>query len=107
MPRTMSPMQNRPSHSSVLLNMDETVFGPFTFDRATGELFRDGQPVALPPKATQVLAALVASPGRVVSREELYDAAWNGTVVEFDQGLYTCIRQIRTQSWSRVAPLQF
>ena len=75
--------------------MQQTAFGPFTFDCATGELFRDGEPVALPPKATLVLQALISSPGRLVSHEELYDVAWDGTVVEYDQGLYTCIRQIR------------
>lgn len=75
--------------------MHETAFGPFTFDFVTGELFRDHSPVALPPKATLVLRVLLSSPGRLISHEKLYEAAWNGTVVEFDQGLYTCIRQIR------------
>ena len=75
--------------------MRETAFGPFKLDCTTGELFRNGKPVPLPPKATLVLIALVSSPGRLVSHEALYETAWNGTVVEFDQGLYTCIRQIR------------
>lgn len=75
--------------------MSTTVFGPFTFDTSTGELFRQGMPVALPPKATRVLQVLIASPGRLITHEELYQAAWSETVVEFDQGLYACIRQIR------------
>ena len=75
--------------------MCRTAFGPFRLDGTTGELFRDGTPVPLPPKATLILTALVSSPGRLVTRDDLYAAAWSDTVVEFDQGLNTCIRQIR------------
>jgi DNA-binding winged helix-turn-helix (wHTH) protein len=41
------------------------------------------------------LAKLLESPGKVVSHQDLYWAAWKGTVVEYDQNLRACIRDIR------------
>jgi serine/threonine-protein kinase len=55
-------------------------FGAFRFVPGDG-LWRDGQPVALPPRALGVLATLVASPGVVVSKSALMDAVWPGTFV--------------------------
>ena len=55
-------------------------FGPFRFVPGDG-LWRHGQPVPLPPRALAVLAALLSSAGRVVSKAELLDAAWPGTFV--------------------------
>ena len=43
---------------------------------------RDGEPVPLTPKAFDVLAALVAQPGRLVSKQELLDKVWPNTFVE-------------------------
>lgn len=42
-------------------------FGPFEFAPETGELRRDGQPVALQPQPARVLARLIRAPGRLVS----------------------------------------
>ncbi|HEY4930653.1 MAG TPA: winged helix-turn-helix domain-containing protein [Terriglobales bacterium] len=46
-------------------------FREFELDLASGELFKDGQKVPLPPKAFEVLRALVEHPGEVVTREDL------------------------------------
>lgn len=70
-------------------------FDAFTFHPSTRVLQRGGKRVPLPPKASEVLAALVGAAGELVTREQLHDAAWGATIVEFDQSLNTCIRQIR------------
>ena len=71
-------------------------FGVFELDATTLELTRDGRPVRLQPQPAQVLAALVASAGRIVSRDELRQAVWrDDTFVDFDRGLNFCIAQIR------------
>ena len=44
-------------------------------------LWKDGRPVALPPRALGVLTALLQTPGAVVSKQQLMDAVWPGTFV--------------------------
>ena len=61
-------------------NCEFVAFGPFRFAAGDG-LWRNGRPVALPPRAIGVLAALLASPGAVVSKQQLMDAVWPGTFV--------------------------
>ena len=55
-------------------------FGPFAFVPGDG-LWRDDQPVALPPRALGVLTTLLATPGIVVSKQALMDAVWRDTFV--------------------------
>jgi two-component system phosphate regulon response regulator OmpR len=51
---------------------DDTVrFGPFAFNRATGELKRDDQAVHLTSGEIALLQVLAAKPGKAVSRAEL------------------------------------
>ncbi len=61
-------------------NPEAVDFGPFRFVPGDG-LWRNGSPVPLPPRAMGVLAALVARPGSVVSKQELMDAVWPDTFV--------------------------
>lgn len=72
-------------------------FAPFTLDLGTGELRRDGRPVKLHPQPVQVLTLLVDRPGELVTREELQKELWDDdTFVDFDLGINSCVRQIRT-----------
>ena len=61
-------------------NPESVEFGPFLFVPGDG-LWRDGQAVALPPRAIGVLTTLVATPGVVVSKRTLMDAVWPDTFV--------------------------
>src|SRR5689334_23590335 len=70
-------------------------FGDFTFDPVTGELARGEVTERLGPQASRVLQLLVERSGDVITREEFRREIWPGTTVEFDQGLNTCIRQLR------------
>jgi len=45
-------------------------------------LLRDGQPVALTPKAFDLLATLIEQPGRLASKEDLLQKIWPDTFVE-------------------------
>lgn len=72
-------------------------FGPFTLDRRTGELRRDGAPVAIAPQPLRLLAALASRPGELVTREELRQSIWGEeTFVDFERGLNFCVLQART-----------
>jgi DNA-binding winged helix-turn-helix (wHTH) protein len=68
-------------------------FGPFRFVAGDG-LWRHGDAVALPPRAMAVLTALLNTPGRVVLKQELMDAAWPGTFVT-DSSLLEAIGLLR------------
>jgi eukaryotic-like serine/threonine-protein kinase len=72
-------------------------FGVFELDTQSCELRKHGIPIRLQPQPLKVLSILVSQPGKLVSREELKHEIWNGgTFVDFDQGLNSSIRQIRT-----------
>ncbi len=72
-------------------------FGEFELELRSGELRKDGSPVKLQPQPLKVLALLVANAGRLVTREEIQRAVWDGeTFVDFEHGLNFCIKQIRT-----------
>lgn len=74
----------------------EIRFSDFAFDVDRGELLKDGIPVHLQPQPTKVLCLLASHPGRLVTREEIREEVWESqTFVDFEQGLNTCIRQIR------------
>jgi len=71
-------------------------FREFELDLKSGELHKEGRKVALPPKAFEVLRALVERPGEVVTREELRTHLWaNDTFVEFDDNLNHVVKKLR------------
>lgn len=57
-------------------------FGPFELRPVERQLRRDGQPLALGARAFDLLLALVAERGRLVTKDQLLDRVWPGLVVE-------------------------
>ena len=57
-------------------------FGPYHLDADGHALFRNGDRVALTPKALDVLIALVAAQGNAVAKDDLLRAVWPTTIVE-------------------------
>lgn len=58
--------------------------GKWTVEPDTGRLLSADGEVKLEPKVMQVLLYLAAQPGKVVSREQLEETVWAGTVVGYD-----------------------
>jgi DNA-binding response OmpR family regulator len=54
-----------------------TRHGPLTVDMRTRRVTISGREVALTPKEFDILECLAADPGRVVSRQEILEAAWD------------------------------
>jgi TolB-like protein/DNA-binding winged helix-turn-helix (wHTH) protein/Tfp pilus assembly protein PilF len=71
-------------------------FAAFELDPANELLRKGGVVVKLPPQPFKVLIMLASRPGQLVRREELYRAIWGDETVDFERGLNTCMRQIRT-----------
>ena len=57
-------------------------FGPFRLDSRECLLVLDGKPVALAPKAFEVLLVLVENAGHLVDKDDLMKRLWPGTFVE-------------------------
>jgi DNA-binding winged helix-turn-helix (wHTH) protein/TolB-like protein/Tfp pilus assembly protein PilF len=91
-------------------------FGPFRLDPVGRVLRRDGALVPLPPKAVDLLVALVESAGEVVSKDDLMKRVWPDTFVEegnLSVNIFTLrktlgdetIRTIPKRGYSFVAPV--
>src|SRR5438034_4773690 len=75
---------------------DRLRFGEFELEPAEGLLRRAGTAVKLAPQPYRALTFLVDRAGSLVTRDELAGAIWGSrTVVDFEHGLNTCLRQIR------------
>jgi len=72
----------------------ELSFGPFRLSQRESRLLRDGRPVALTPKAVEVLHFLASRPDHLVTKEELLTAVWPDVVVS-DASIKVCVREIR------------
>lgn len=71
------------------------VVGPLRIDLARAIITDDqGGPSGLTPRAEELLLLLCRNAGRLVSREEILETVWSGTVVE-DAAITNCIWQIR------------
>ncbi len=71
-------------------------FGVFELNLRAGELRKSGYRLKLQEQPFQVLAALLESPGDVVTRDELRRRLWpNATFVDFDLGLNTAVKKLR------------
>ena len=70
-------------------------FATFEVDLQAGELRKGGLKLKLSGQPFQVLAILLESPGKVVTREELQKRLWPDTFVDVDHNLNTAINKIR------------
>ncbi len=57
-------------------------FDEFELDPSSRTFSRDGERIPLFPKAFEILIYLVANPGRVVTKEEIFKAVWPESFVE-------------------------
>lgn len=71
-------------------------FGSFVFDPASGELREHGKVTQLRPQVATLLELLLRNPDSIVSREEIRNTLWDEkVVVEFEEGISACVRQLR------------
>lgn len=82
-------MENAAPTSNGIYSFDDV-----TIDCQNFEVRKDGLSVDLKPRTFDVLVYLTANPGRVVSKQEIFDAIWKDTFVE-DNALAKIICEIR------------
>jgi len=72
-------------------------FGVYEIDLDAGELRKSGRKISLQEQPFRILALLLARPGQLVTREELQKRLWPAdTFVDFDLGLNTAVKKIRS-----------
>ncbi len=69
-------------------------FGPFVIDSSERLLFREGNRIALTPKAFDTLLILIERQGHIVEKDELMNLVWPDTAVE-ENNLMQNIHSIR------------
>jgi TolB-like protein/DNA-binding winged helix-turn-helix (wHTH) protein len=70
------------------------IAGALTFDCDDERLWKDGKPARLGGKALALLRALMERPRTLVTKDELFDAAWPGLAVS-ESVLTTAVKEIR------------
>jgi eukaryotic-like serine/threonine-protein kinase len=71
-------------------------FEAFEVNLSTGEVRKHGIRLRVQDQPFQVLAMLLARPGKLVTRDEIREKLWpSGTFVDFDNGLNTAISRLR------------
>jgi DNA-binding winged helix-turn-helix (wHTH) protein len=70
------------------------LFGHCTFDNRTRELFRNGEPVHLSPKAFRLLDLLIEAQPNALSKEEIHQRLWPDTFVS-ETNLAGLVKEIR------------
>jgi DNA-binding winged helix-turn-helix (wHTH) protein len=69
-------------------------FDTFTLDLSLGQLSRDGEEVAVEPRAFALLCYLVENRGRLVTKDELVEHIWDGRFIT-DTAISTLIKTAR------------
>jgi DNA-binding winged helix-turn-helix (wHTH) protein len=69
-------------------------FADFEFDSDTREVFRDGKPVHVSPKAFALLAALIERRPKALSKDDLHRLLWPDTFVS-DANLPNLVAELR------------
>jgi DNA-binding winged helix-turn-helix (wHTH) protein/TolB-like protein/Tfp pilus assembly protein PilF len=98
-PASFPGMVNSSSHSST--PMPSTVgqlvrFADFEVDLRAGQLRRKGAKIRLQEQPFRLLAALLESPGEMVTREDLRSRLWPAdTFVDFDHRLAAAVSKLR------------
>jgi DNA-binding winged helix-turn-helix (wHTH) protein/TolB-like protein len=94
-------MDSGPAAAGRGLNPQEPIrvqytFGQYVFDPHSGELYDGQKTMQLRPQVAKLLDLLLKNANITVSREEIKNHLWGShIVVEFEEGISACVRQLR------------
>lgn len=92
----VSPLMEPDNNAELIQTQRYIRFGPFQIDQQRQQVYRHGSRLKLQGKVYQVLIALIAKAGQVVTREELKAALWpSDTHVNFDANVNTTVNKLR------------
>jgi two-component system, OmpR family, alkaline phosphatase synthesis response regulator PhoP len=73
----------------------KTIIGDLTIDRESHRVIQAGTEVELAKKEFELLNLLASKPGRVFTRNEIYDRIWGSEVIVGDRTIDVYIRKLR------------
>ena len=85
----------RKQGASALVREKPVEFGPFTFDPATRQLYKDGASIKLTGGETNLLEALVNNPGKPLSRDRLLTLARDDEGERNDRAIDIAVLRLR------------
>jgi DNA-binding winged helix-turn-helix (wHTH) protein/tetratricopeptide (TPR) repeat protein len=83
-----------PAGESRFSKDDRLKVGDWVLDLAASRLERQGQQIHLEPRLTDLLRHFARNPRRVISKEELIDAAWEGRTLD-DAAIARAVAELR------------
>src|SRR6516164_1421053 len=96
LPAAVGPLMETETNAELAESPRYIRFGSFQIDQQRQQVFRNGTRLKLQGKVYQVLLALIAKHGQVVTREELKHALWpSDTHVNFDANVNTTVNKLR------------
>ena len=87
--------RGRPPGGAALGSAQRLRSGAVLLDRASQRVFRNGQEVLLTPRATVLLAYLMAHPDEVMTRERLLEAVWGWSFPAGTRSVDTRVAELR------------
>jgi two-component system, OmpR family, alkaline phosphatase synthesis response regulator PhoP len=74
---------------------EEILIGDLKIDRKKVQIFRSNEVIDLPRKEFEILWLLASRPGRVFTREEIFDKIWGNDVIVGSRTIDVHIRKLR------------
>ncbi|MBI9063565.1 MAG: response regulator transcription factor [Marinilabiliaceae bacterium] len=74
---------------------DSISLGGLTIDRERYLVINNGEELVLPKKEFELLVLLVSKPGKVFTRDEIYNAVWGDNIIVGDRTIDVHIRKLR------------
>lgn len=66
-------------------------------DRESCTLTRAGQPVALTPAEFRIMCMLMEHPGRVFTKQQIYECGWDEDYIAADNSVMVCMSKLRSK----------
>lgn len=86
---------NRIGGTSTFNDQEELHLGDFKISLAERMVYKAGNDIQLPKKEFEILVLLASKPGRIFSREQIYDSLWGSDSIVSDRTLDVHIRKLR------------
>jgi len=76
-------------------SVNKIISGDLVIDKERYLVIKKGQDISLPRKEFELLSLLISKPGKVFTREEIFDRVWGENIIVGDRTIDVHIRKLR------------